>query len=42
MDATFINRSTWQTKALWTVTAILGAVSFAIVALNRGEAVNAR
>src|SRR5215472_8824172 len=31
----------WQTKALWTGIAVLGAVSFAIVALNRGEAVNA-
>src|SRR2546426_6415068 len=31
----------WQTKALWVVIALLGAVSFGIVALNRGEAVNA-
>jgi len=33
--------SAWQTKLLWTAVAALGAVSFAIVALNRGEAVNA-
>ena len=33
--------SAWQTKVLWTAVAALGAVSFAIVALNRGEAVNA-
>src|ERR1700740_2388019 len=30
-----------QTKLLWIAVALLGAVSFAIVALNRGEAVNA-
>jgi Carbon starvation protein CstA/5TM C-terminal transporter carbon starvation CstA len=41
MDATFNNTRAWQTKALWTGIAILGAVSFGIVALNRGEAVNA-
>jgi cobalamin synthase len=40
MGATF-NNSAWQTKVLWTAIALLGAVSFAIVALNRGEAVNA-
>src|SRR5262249_34647232 len=33
--------SAWQTKFLWAGIAILGAVSFGIVALNRGEAVNA-
>ena len=33
--------SAWQTKLLWAAVAALGAVSFAIVALNRGEAVNA-
>src|SRR6266851_6816284 len=37
----FTDTTGWQTKALWTGTAVLGAVSFAIVALNRGEAVNA-
>jgi carbon starvation protein len=31
----------WQTKLLWTAIAVLGAVSFGIVAINRGEAVNA-
>ncbi len=31
----------WQTKILWAGIALLGAISFAIVALNRGEAVNA-
>jgi hypothetical protein len=35
------NRRAWQTKALWVAIALLGAVSFGIVALNRGEAVNA-
>ena len=33
--------SGWQTKLLWAAVAALGAVSFGIVALNRGEAVNA-
>src|SRR5262245_61499469 len=33
--------SALQTKILWIALAILGAVAFAIVALNRGEAVNA-
>src|SRR6266436_2279116 len=37
----FTDTTGWQTKALWTGIAVLGAVSFAIVALNRGEAVNA-
>src|SRR5271166_1727426 len=41
MDATFKNTTVWQTKLLWTAVAVLGAVAFAIVALNRGEAVNA-
>jgi Carbon starvation protein CstA len=35
------NTRAWQTKALWIAIALLGAVSFGIVALNRGEAVNA-
>jgi carbon starvation protein len=33
--------NTFQTMLLWIAVALLGAVSFAIVALNRGEAVNA-
>ena len=33
--------SAWNMKLLWTLIAILGAVAFGIVALNRGEAVNA-
>src|SRR5436853_7027012 len=37
----FTDTTGWQTKALWTGIAVLGAASFAIVALNRGEAVNA-
>ena len=41
MAPTFNNSMAWQTKLLWTAVAVLGAVSFAIVALNRGEAVNA-
>src|SRR6516162_9197520 len=41
--STTINDTTaaWQTKLLWAGIAVLGAVSFGIVALNRGEAVNA-
>jgi carbon starvation protein len=39
--STFTETSGWPTKLLWTGVAVLGAVSFAIVALNRGEAVNA-
>jgi carbon starvation protein CstA len=35
------DKTAWQTKFLWTAIAVLGAVSFAIVGLNRGEAVNA-
>src|ERR1700732_4012575 len=35
------NTAAWQTKLIWTVIALLGAVAFGIVALNRGEAVNA-
>ena len=35
------NKSAWQTKLSWAAVAVLGAVSFGIVALNRGEAVNA-
>src|ERR1700757_4642765 len=38
---TLNDRPAWQTKALWVGIALLGAVSFGIVALNRGEAVNA-
>src|SRR5438128_10875892 len=41
MRAILNSTSAWQTKLLWTAIAILGAVSFGIVALNRGEAVNA-
>src|SRR5262252_6173655 len=37
----FTDTTGWQTKISWTGVAILGALSFAIVALNRGEAVNA-
>src|SRR6516162_1150090 len=38
----FFNRTTtWNSKLLWIAIAILGAVAFGIVALNRGEAVNA-
>src|ERR1700758_1451244 len=36
-----INHSSTQTKILWIAVALLGALSFGIVALNRGEAVNA-
>ena len=35
------NASTAPMKLLWTALAVLGAVAFGIVALNRGEAVNA-
>ena len=35
------NSRTLQTKLLWTAVAALGAIAFGIVALNRGEAVNA-
>ncbi len=38
---TFTETPGWQTKLLWVGVAVLGAVSFALVALNRGEAVNA-
>ena len=38
---TLNDRPAWQTKALWVGIALLGTVSFGIVALNRGEAVNA-
>src|SRR5436309_10517100 len=38
---TLNDRPSWQTKLVWAGVALLGAVSFAIVALNRGEAVNA-
>ena len=41
MSTTLNNSSVWQTKLLWIAVAVLGAVAFAIVALNRGEAVNA-
>ena len=38
----FFNRTTtWNSKLLWIAIAILGAVAFGIVPLNRGEAVNA-
>src|SRR5256714_4050041 len=39
--STFTETSGWPTKLLWVAIALLGAVSFGIVALNRGEAVNA-
>ena len=35
------NPSAPQTKLLWIAVALLGAVAFAIVALNQGETVNA-
>ena len=38
---TINNSSAPQTKLLWIAVALLGAVAFSIVALNRGEAVNA-
>jgi carbon starvation protein len=38
---TITDTTGWQTKILWIGVAVLGAVSFGIVALNRGEAVNA-
>jgi hypothetical protein len=38
---TFTETTGWQMKILWTGIAVLGAVSFGIVALDRGEAVNA-
>ncbi|MGA6962517.1 MAG: carbon starvation CstA family protein, partial [Xanthobacteraceae bacterium] len=41
MDTTLDNSHAWQTKLLWTAIALLGAVAFGIVALHRGEAVNA-
>src|SRR5499426_4226839 len=41
MRAVLSSTSAWQTKFLWAAIAILGAVAFGIVALNRGEAVNA-
>ena len=41
MNTMFNNTTAWQTKLLWAAIAALGAVAFAIVALNRGEAVNA-
>jgi carbon starvation protein len=41
MNTMLNNTTAWQTKLLWAAIAVLGAVAFAIVALNRGEAVNA-
>lgn len=41
MSTVASHKSARQTMLLWTAIAVLGAVSFAIVALNRGEAVNA-
>src|SRR5512132_214699 len=38
---TLNDRPAWQTKALWVGIAVLGTISFAVVALTRGEAVNA-
>jgi len=40
-ETTSPTKNTFQAKLLWIAIALLGAVSFAIVALNRGEAVNA-
>jgi len=39
--STINNSNGVQAKILWIAVALLGAVAFAIVALNRGEAVNA-
>ena len=41
MTVPFNDSAAWQTKVLWIAVALLGAVAFGIVALNRGEAVNA-
>jgi len=41
MSAPLGKKSSLQTKLLWTAVVILGVVSFGIVALNRGESVNA-
>ncbi len=41
MDTTLGKSNTWQTTLLWIAVALLGAVAFGIVALHRGEAVNA-
>lgn len=41
MSITLDNSTVWQTKLLWIAIALLGAVALAIVALSRGEAVNA-
>src|ERR1700734_2179434 len=41
MSAPFGKKSSLQTKLLWTAVVILGVVSFGLVALNRGESVNA-
>jgi hypothetical protein len=41
MNPTNSNSDTLQAKLLWAAVAALGAVSFGIVALNHGEAVNA-
>jgi hypothetical protein len=41
VNAIFHNSSLLQTRLLWAAVAVLGAVAFGIVALNRGEAVNA-
>jgi hypothetical protein len=41
MNATSVKSSSWQAKLMWTAVVVLGAVSFGIVALSRGETVNA-
>src|ERR1700741_4010071 len=41
MTAAVTDSTNLQTKVLWTAIALLGAVAFGIVALHRGEAVNA-
>ena len=39
--STINNSNGVQAKILWTAVALLGSVAFGIVALNRGESVNA-
>ena len=41
MSATSGKSSSWQAKLMWAAVVVLGAVSFGIVALSRGETVNA-
>src|ERR1700741_1209430 len=37
----FTDTTGWQTKALWAAVAVLGAVALALLALHRGETINA-